>query len=314
MRKLSDNSCSSHFHPPRPPGTPPVEGITIDIPSLGGVRDSSRPSLAKPEAGGGFTRYLLILLITLFAVSTHADQVVQEFTWEGDVLRMANESDEPMTKTILEIEAPRITRDEFALIGRVKYENVEGDGYLEMLNHFGERGAFFSRTLANFGPMKKLSGTSDWRTFRLPFTSNPDMPPPERLVVNVVLPGRGTVHLSPLKLVQDGRTAWWDSRQAGWLGGILGSSLGILGALIGILASKGKARALVMALYRVMLVFGLFSLLAGLFAALRSQPYHVYYPLLLVGAISMIVMIANRGALRRRYEEQELRRMESLDV
>ncbi len=261
-----------------------------------------------------FTTYVLILLITLSAVATHADQVVQEFAWEGDVLRVVNESDQPLTEAILVIDAPRITRDQFALIGRVKYENVEGDGYLEMWTHFGERGAFFSRTLADFGPMKKLSGTSDWRAFRLPFTSNPDRPPPERLVVNVVFPGPGAVYLSPLTLTQDNGMSWWDARQAGWLGGILGGIAGLMGALIGILASRGKARALVMALCRILVVFGVLSLIAGLIAAYQSQPYHVYYPLLLAGAITVIVMIANRGSLRRRYEEREMRRMESLDA
>jgi hypothetical protein len=183
-----------------------------------------------------------------------------------------------MTREVLSIDAPAITSHQYALVGRVKYENVESDGYLEMWSHFGERGAFFSRTLADAGPMKKLSGSSDWRLFRLPFTSNGQMPPPERLVVNVVLPARGVVTLSPLTLVQGGGSAWWSERQAGAWGGLLGGALGILGGLVGGLASKRKGRTWVMFTLHSMIGLGVLGLIAGGIAVLRSQPYHVYFP------------------------------------
>ena len=40
--------------------------------------------------------------------------------------------------------------------------------------------------------MKKISGTSDWRNFDLPFYANPGMKL-KRITLNVVLPGEGTV-------------------------------------------------------------------------------------------------------------------------
>jgi hypothetical protein len=46
----------------------------------------------------------------------------------------------------------------------------------------------------------------------------------------------------------------------------------------------------------------------------RSQPFAVYYPLVLVGLISALVFATVLPALRKRYEARELRRMRALDV
>ena len=68
-----------------------------------------------------------------------------------------------------------------------------------MWNFFPGGGQYFSRTLADQGPMMKLAGTSGWREFVLPFDATAP-PAPTRLVVNVVLQGRGSVYLGPLEL------------------------------------------------------------------------------------------------------------------
>ena len=198
-----------------------------------------------------------------------------------------------------------------------------GDGYLELWNHFPGYGPFFSRTVEDRGPMRALRGSSDWREFVLPFyiTGNRDTSP-TRLVLNVVLPGKGTVYLGPLRLVQyhgaaDPMTAagaWWSDRTAGWLGGIGGSMLGVLGGVIGLLGGRGKARRLVVALLGFMLVVGVASLIAGLIALLRSQPYGVYYPLVLLGILCTVLPTVMLATVRRRYEQAELRRMNAMDV
>src|SRR5262245_39901377 len=48
---------------------------------------------------------------------------------------------------LLTIERPKITSARYALRGRVRYEGVEGEGYLEMWNQFPNGGRFFSRSL-----------------------------------------------------------------------------------------------------------------------------------------------------------------------
>ncbi len=258
----------------------------------------------------------MIIALSLSAWA-QAGRVLQEFAWEDQVLRVINDTNEPLTNTILEIKAPPITGDPYAITGRVKYEHVDGTGYLEMWSHFGARGAFFSRTLMSQGPMKSLSGSSDWRDFHLSFNRGPDVPPPERLVINVVLPGRGMVYLSPLSLVEHGHGAvgiWFSEQQAGFYGGGFGAVMGGFGALIGTLVSMGRARGFVTGLINALILLGACLLLAGVWAMFGKQPYHVFYPLLLIGALCSCLMGWFRVTVRKRYEQWELRRMQALDT
>jgi len=273
---------------------------------------------------------MMIMAAALVSTSVHAEQLLEHLSWselaqqgqlsggslEGDVLRISNDRDEPVTTTILVLDNPAITRPGYAITGEVRYEQVDGKAYLEMWNHFPGAGAYFSRTLHNAGPMQFISDSSDWRSFSLPFMSNHDTPAPEKLVLNVVLPGRGTVYLSSIKLVQDERPiiSWWSLRQSGRIGAILGVLLGCAGALIGILMSLGRAPRLIMVIMNVMLAACALLLSAGLVAVAVRQPYHVYFPLLLTGAIGLLVIGINRKAVRRRLESIELRRMESMDT
>jgi predicted Ser/Thr protein kinase len=121
-------------------------------------------------------------------------------------LRIENTNNAPLQLALYKIENPPITSQRFAVSGEIQYENVEGDGYLEMWSQFEKEprateGLFFSRTLDASGPMGKISGTSSWRAFTLPFRQSRDASP-YRLHVNVVLPGRGVVYIGPPTLVQ----------------------------------------------------------------------------------------------------------------
>jgi hypothetical protein len=64
---------------------------------------------------------------------------------KGIVLRI----DKAGKTSIFTMEHPGISKPVYALTGEVSYENVEGDGYIEMMHHFpgGER--FIFRTLAS---------------------------------------------------------------------------------------------------------------------------------------------------------------------
>jgi hypothetical protein len=124
------------------------------------------------------------------------------------VLKIENTNDAPLLLSIFKIESPTITSTNYAVLGEIRYENVQGSGYLEMWNYFPPlspgipEGPYFSRTLgeAGSGPMGRISGTSSWRPFALPFaltgTTNPT-----HLEINIFLPGRGVVWLGPPRLM-----------------------------------------------------------------------------------------------------------------
>jgi hypothetical protein len=105
----------------------------------------------------------------------------------------------PTRVTLLTIERPGIKGPRYGLNGQIRYEGVEGIGYLEMWNHFSDGGQYFSRTLAKEGPMMELHGKSPWRPFVLSFDATGSAPT-TRLVFNVVLQGRGVVYLGPVEL------------------------------------------------------------------------------------------------------------------
>ena len=121
------------------------------------------------------------------------------------VLKIQNLQDEPQLARLLTILAPPIKTTRYAIKGEVRYENVEGVAYLEMWNEF-PKGRFFSRTAEKpgSGPMAQLTGTSDWRPFLLPFDQTGSATPPNRIELNLHLPGRGVVFVGPLELIELG--------------------------------------------------------------------------------------------------------------
>jgi len=54
--------------------------------------------------------------------------------------------------------------------------------------------------------------------------------------------------------------------------------------------------------------------IGGVAAVATAQPYAVYYPLLLIGIVLVVVFGKMRGNLSARYEQLELKRMQSMDV
>ncbi len=270
--------------------------------------------------------------------TTAAEEEVREISWaklrevgelkQGEVqadgsLLVVSRTGATEKIELFTLEKPRISTLRYAFLGEVRYQNMHSGSYLEMWNHFPDDTAFFTRTLATTGPMKSLAGTSDWRTVVLPFFSEPGLGSPAKLVVNVNFTGSGKLWLSPLNLVQYEASedpiatsvgTWWSDRTGGLIGGVGGSLLGLMGAAIGVLAGLGKARWLVMALVWAMMLLGVAMLVTGLVAVSLSQPYGVYYPLLLGGAIASIVPLASLPGIRRRYEQVELRRMSAMDM
>ena len=281
------------------------------------------------------------LALLLLACPVAAEQVVSKVSWPalsiagrisgGEVvsqdgmtyLKVVNSNSEPVTVKILTLNAPKVGPPAYAIVGQVRCEGVEGKGYLEMWSHFPGSKKFFSRTLGEKGPMKHLNGSSEWRRFVLPFHMAGDKSNrPEKLVINVILPGGGTVMVGRLRLVQysEGEDplvasgAWWSDRTGGWVGGIIGSVVGCLGGFIGIFGGMVKARRLVIGAMKVLFIAGLGMLAVAGIALIKSQPFGVWYPFCLSGSLCTILSVALLRPIRRRYEVAEMRKMEAMDA
>jgi hypothetical protein len=270
---------------------------------------------------------IVALSLLLLSVSLQAEELVGAVSFAEEPLTVTAVPGEQQ-QPLLELPDPGITLSVYALKGMVQYDDVQGDGFLQLDSHFGDADIFFTKGLATAGPLGKLSGSSAWRPFVLPFFANSGdqadsaAPLPDKLTLSLVLPGAGTVSIRDVGLYQYAsgedplRAAgqWFGDRSAGLLGGIGGALIGLWGALIGVLASRGKARHFVLGSATALPVIGIASLVGGVAAVATAQPYAVLYPLLLIGIILVVVFGKMRGNLSARYEQLELKKMQSMDV
>ncbi len=216
--------------------------------------------------------------------------------------------------TLAVSELPRISSSDYVLRGRVKYNNHVPGSYLELLNDFGDQGTYFTRTLADDGPMKKLDGTSDWRDFELPFHAQPGMVP-KRLTLKAFLPVNCRIAVAePLVVVPLNQLeGWWNERQAGLIGGSLAAIVLVLGCLVGLSAAASKPLPTA-SLCGAGLAICVAALLVGLAAGNAGQPGHVVYPPLLIGAAGACVFGFTLRGVAHRSQIEELRRMSAADV
>lgn len=271
--------------------------------------------------------YSSALLVLFLLPAVHAEELVRPVT-DADTALTVTPVPGQRIYPLIELTEPDLDSPVYALKGMIRYEDVEGDAFLQMHNDFGERGTFFTKSLAPSGPLRAISGSSDWRPFVLPFfatsgeASDGTALVPEKISLSLYLPGSGTVSVSDIGLYQYAvgedplrlSGQWFSDRNAGLFGGIAGALVGVWGALIGILSARGQARHFVLGSANALFVIGIASLAAGGFALAIGQPYAVYYPLLLIGIILVVVMGKMRGSLSARYEQLELKRMQSMDA
>ncbi len=228
---------------------------------------------------------------------------------------------------IATIANPGITMPAYAIAGEVRYEDVAGDAYLLTWNYFADDGPYFSKGIAPAGPARKISGTSDWRPFVLPFycvseAGGDSGDRPTKIELSLVLPGSGRVYVRNMRLTQFALDAdplastgqWWTGAQAGVVGGSLVGLFGCIGGLIGYLAIRGRGRGFATAVMIAMMALGAASLILGVIALTLSQPYDVYYPLFEGGVLFVILPAVLLPMLRRRYAEMELRKMSAIDA
>lgn len=211
----------------------------------------------------------------------------------------------------------------FGIHGRLSAEDVGGEAYIELLYTVDEN-TYFSRTRSKRGPMRPIQGTMDSHWFSTPFDLMNETSSPSRLELRVVMPEGGTITIHEATLVTltadeleaatGVKAGWWSPQQAGWVGGSLGAGIGVMGGVIGLLASRRAKRSLVMGMIISIGVIGAIALVLGVVALLLEQPYAVWYPLVLFGAISLFVDPFIWHSVRKQYEQQELGRIAAMDA
>ncbi len=102
----------------------------------------------------------------------------------------------------------QLTSKHYAIVGHLAYSNVAPGSFLELENWFppGQPGNpeqfYFSRTLADAGPLAKIGGSEAGRDFAVPFDATGTKSPPVRLVLKLHLMGAGHLEFTNVRLVQ----------------------------------------------------------------------------------------------------------------
>jgi len=289
------------------------------------------------------------VMLMLLAPAAFAGTTLAEISWsklkaEGklragevvsrdglDMLKVTNSKDTPLRLTVLKLETPRVSETSYSLRGTVAYEDVAGKAYLEMLSCFPQPtgGPYYTRTVAEGGPLQYLTGTSYPRDIELPFNLGPKDPKPIKIELNVFAPGKGTIYIGPMRLLQTKPPVRVQpsmghairdkelGRKGGYIGsyiGGLGALMGLIGGTIGTLCGMGKARRLVLGMVWFMIVFGGLCILAGMVSIVTHQWWVVYVPLLYLGLLTTLIAGVLLPGIRRRYDELELRRISAQDA
>jgi hypothetical protein len=215
------------------------------------------------------------------------------------------------------IDAPELGSVGYTVRGQVRYTDVVGQGYLEMWSVFADGSRYFSRTLANDGPMAALTGTADWRPFELPFSLD-GAAGPERLEVNLVLSGAGTVEVSPLELVRldaqaSGVGAWLSDRSIGVAGALIGVAVGVFSAAIAWLVGQRRGRRFVLPAMTAAMAAGIGLVVISVVGWWTGQPPNVVLFALVAGFILAAVFGVSIPRTRRLYADAELRKMRAMD-
>ena len=225
----------------------------------------------------------------------------------ADQLVTVTGSANPTNTVVLDLQNPSLPHHQYLLKSKIKFENVKGDGYLEMLNYFESGGPYFTRTLATTGQLGKITGTSDFREIALPFNASNGVLP-KRITVAVVLPGEGKVTIKPF-VTEQWTTFSLLTYESGLLGAIVGGICGLLGGFFGVMAAIPPLR-------RYMFPFGIFvagcsviMLIVGLVFLCTGQPWGLWYPLVLVGILGTVIFGVNAFVARHRLMADESRRI-----
>ncbi|MGY8643823.1 MAG: hypothetical protein ACKVJU_22350 [Verrucomicrobiales bacterium] len=156
---------------------------------------------------------LHLLLFFVFFSTAHAADPIAKIGWEKSrdletpkTVEQKAGSQKPLP--LLTIDSPKVTEQNHAVGGEIRYSDFAGTGFVEMWTHCENGAHYFSRTRGEAGPMAKLSGTSEWRPFLLPFFGEANTVL-SKLQINLMLPGGGTVEFRNVALYQLPRDGVW---------------------------------------------------------------------------------------------------------
>jgi hypothetical protein len=254
---------------------------------------------------------LLLLTAPLAFANDQATPIM-----EG-MVTVENDPAEGKTETILTL-VHHPTTSMYVVRGLVRHRDVEQHSYLEMWSTMPDGRRYFSRQPVRLESVWSRKA-GDWRQFELPFNLMNHRPSSVTLEINVVMPpGKGTIELSRLTISDIQPTEWFDGRTAGLFGGLLGTGIGCYAGLFSILymllVPRRKGRRLLISMLLVLPAIGTAMLLLGISALCLSQPYHVWYPFVLCGVLSVIVWIFPYREMVAKYKEFDQRKMQALDV
>jgi hypothetical protein len=167
-------------------------------------------------AGDGASH--LVRLVNWGDVPLPSGATLQHKPGEPPTLLVNHDGSKALALPLWKLEQPGITKKCYALLGKVRYRHVVGTGHFELWNEFpakeaGEaRPRFFSRTLAESGPMSRIGGTSEWRDLIIPFDASQGTELPDALELNLSMSGSGEIEVTSLSLVEfDDTKALWNS-------------------------------------------------------------------------------------------------------
>jgi len=208
---------------------------------------------------------------------------------------------------LLTIEQPGIRQRRYRLEGMIRYENIPEPGFMEMWNHFGEQGSYFTRTLGKSGSMGKIQGSTDWCRVKLPFhITDESFPMPEKLEVNLALPAGGQVQFANVELIEGSmgvfegwpRTShgfsWRSPGVPGALVGTLGALFGVLGGLYGWSRESGRGWIIMKHFPLFCYGCGVFSLCLAGYAISTGRTWGIAYSFGLGGFLLISVVLLSK--------------------
>lgn len=152
----------------------------------------------------------LRLAVVVFLVMVPATALAQsEISWSGteplsgevvDGELLLDVSDAGSYPLVV-IDDPDVGPPRFSVDTTIRHEEVAGVAYLEMWTVLEDGSRYFTRTLADSGPLAYMTGSSVDRPASLPFELGQGGPAPASLEINLVTEGSGRFWIADLTLV-----------------------------------------------------------------------------------------------------------------
>jgi len=255
----------------------------------------------------------LLLLVSMIASDNKIEWTIPadatNVSRDGDVVVVEGLAGPSMTQ-VINLSHVNAASHIYMLTGEIKYEAVEGIGYLEMWSYFKDGGMFFTRTLGVGGPMGQITGTSHWRELQLPFMSKPGYLP-ERITVAVVLPGKGKVWIKPLTLKSISESSIYLS----WGASVVSGSLVLLSIPVLIMLAFVKStRQFSITAAILVLVLGCVLLTTGVVGWKLEWPILAAQSFIVSGLVLIIATFIFIPTMRMIVAKDELRTMRAIDA